>query len=83
MEFPIYAKHADGSVWYEFISSSHFHEWKRFGLFSGAPHFLHTEILSEDYSTSLYINDLLDLVNQGILERVSPEEMRREVGKAQ
>jgi hypothetical protein len=83
MEFPIYAKHADGSVWYEFISASHFHEWKQFGMSKGNPHFLHTETISEDYSTTLYIRDLLDLVSQGVLETVGPEEVRSAVGGSQ
>lgn len=69
MEFPIHAKHPDGSVWYKIISTHHFLEWKRIGSSesSGGVKYIKSEIVAEDYSTALYIQDLLNSIEDGAL----------------
>ena len=73
MQFPFFAKHPDGSVWYEFISDRHFIEWKRIGPDKGLEpsKYVRSEILSKDYSTSVYISDLISAVSKGDLQLVN------------
>jgi hypothetical protein len=76
MEFPLYAKHKDNSVYYEILSSRVFNEKKRLGS-SKDPlpdTFIVSQITSEDYSTSLYIQDLIDSILQDELIQISASE---------
>ena len=66
MEYPLYAKHSDGRVWYRIDSESYFIELRRLG-----DKFLRNEVLAEDYSTYLYIQDLIEALKNGELEEVT------------
>jgi hypothetical protein len=77
MEFPIHAKHPDGSVWYKILSSKHFLEWKRIGV-SQKPEqnrYLKSEVIAQDYSAALYIQDLIKSIEEGALLRVDEFEL--------
>jgi|GEM_PF-2629483 len=69
MEFPVYACHKDYSVFYQIISKHHFIEKKRLGAakFPLAETYMVNEIRAEDYSTALYILDLLHSIEKGEL----------------
>ena len=69
MEFPIYAQHPDGSVWYKILSPKHFLEWKRLGASKHpqADTYIKSEVVAEDYSTALYVQDLLNSIEEGQL----------------
>lgn len=68
MEFPRCARHPDGSVWYRFHSARHFEELKRFGQGAdGQPRYLHSELEEVDFSTGIYIQDLLLALEKGEL----------------
>ena len=73
MEFPLYAKHKDNSVFYEIISSRAFNEKKRLGAskYPLADTFIVSQITSEDYSTAVYIKDLIDSVLKEELIQIS------------
>ena len=78
MEFPIYAKHPDHSVWYEIRTKAFFIEMKRLGV-SKAPlpdYYMRSEVKAEDYSTALYIQDLLDAISKGELTQISAQEFQ-------
>jgi hypothetical protein len=66
MEFPIYAKHPDGQVWYKIHSKSSFSELRTLGQ-----RVTITKVLAQDYSTSLYINDLIEAIRAGKLDRIT------------
>lgn len=55
MEYPLFIKHPKGLVWYRIDSKSSFLELSKLG-----ERFLKSEVQAEDYSTSLYIKDLVD-----------------------
>lgn len=76
MEFPIYAKHPDHSVWYEILSAHHFNEKKRLGpsKYPLQDYYVHSEVNALDYSTALYIQDLLDAISRKELIQVSAQE---------
>lgn len=82
MDFPIYARHEDHSVWYQIHAADRFTEWKRLGA-SKTPlpdNFIRSEIQSTDYSTALYIDDLIKAVKAGSLKMVELEELEAAVG---
>ncbi|NND93642.1 MAG: hypothetical protein HKN45_02190 [Flavobacteriales bacterium] len=72
MDFPIFASHPNGSVWYQILSPDHFIEWKRLGpsKYPQPDNYIRTETKAKDYSMVLYIHDLLQSIAEGELTQV-------------
>ena len=62
----MYAKHPDGQVWYRIDSKSSFSELRYLGGRVSV-----SLVKAQDYSTSLYINDLIEAIRAGKLERIT------------
>ena len=66
MQFPLFAKHASGQVWYMIASESSFKELRILGS-----KVMCSDVKADDYPTRVYIHDLLQSVESGGLEIVT------------
>ncbi|NNC83703.1 MAG: hypothetical protein HKN79_09000 [Flavobacteriales bacterium] len=73
MEYPIYISHIDHSVIYRIDGPMAFSEWKRLGpdRSPDQSRWIRTDVENGDYSTAVYIQDLLVAVEKGELQSIT------------
>jgi hypothetical protein len=73
MQFPVYIKHRSGEVYYAILSDESFIELKKLS-FSNSDKYMVSEIIDGDFSTRIYISDLLQMLETGALMRIEEKE---------
>ena len=78
MDFPQYAKHHSGQVWYRIDSESSFRELRVLGS-----KVMSNDVKADDYPTRVYIHDLLQSLKSEGLEKVTAIEFEAIESRAQ
>lgn len=82
MEFPIYLKDPNGSLWYALRAKNAFTQYQGIGERTDISSLMRSEIEDGDYATALYIQDLISAAEEGRLMQISESEFIQATGEA-